>query len=52
MIVAWILLSLLCIFLLLFMLFAVVCAIPGFFEKLTEAKDALGEYKGRKNENA
>ena len=50
MIVAWILLGLLCIFLLLFIVFAVVSAIPDFFEKLTEAKDAIEEYKGRKNE--
>lgn len=52
MIVAWILLSLLCIFLLLFMLFIIVCAFPDFLEKLTEAKDAIEEYKGRKNEDA
>ena len=52
MIVAWILLSLLCIFLLLFMIFTVVCAFPDFLEKLTEAKDAIEEYKERKNEDA
>ena len=52
MIIAWILLSLLCIFLLLFILFAVVSAIPDFFERLSEAKDAIEEYKGKKNEDA